>query len=168
MFGANNWFAFQDDSSRSKDELSPRFLISSPPTRHEDGFAVSSVSPPNSSGDSSSDDEVVLGEDEDLVDTATSASDTANTKFEARLENGMEYDGKESPTFLDSEDKELSSKLEKVGLTDNLSLFQRDEDNTSSFAGFFSPLSAPYLHLPPDIFCIFVYLSLIICILYMY
>lgn len=129
MFGPNsNWFAFQDDFTRSTEESTPTFLITSPP-RNEGGPSASVVSPPNSSGDSSSDDEVVLGEDEDLVDTASSAHDSARTsgKVEDRLVNGLEHEGLGSPTFRSAEDTELSSKLEGVDLSDNLSLFQQRE-----------------------------------------
>jgi serine/threonine-protein phosphatase 6 regulatory subunit 3 len=125
MFGPNsNWFAFQDDFTRSTEDSTPTFLISSPPSRHEDGLAANIVSPPNSSGDSSSDDEVVLGEDEDLVDTATSA----NSKVEHSSINGLQLEGKGSPTFDSLDETELSSKLEKVDLSDNLSLFQQRQE----------------------------------------
>lgn len=136
MFGPNsNWFAFQDDFTRSTEESTPTFLITSPP-RNEGGPSASVVSPPNSSGDSSSDDEVVLGEDEDLVDTASSAHDSARTsaKVEDRLVNGLEHEGLGSPTFRSAEDTELSSKLEGVDLSDNLSLFQQREQEPGAGA----------------------------------
>lgn len=129
MFGPNsNWFAFQDDFTRSTEDSTPTFLISS--SRNEEGSATNVVSPPNSSGDSSSDDEVVLGEDEDLVDTASSARHIAksNAKFESHLVNGLEYDGKGNPAYLSLDDTELSSKLEKVDLSDDQSLFQQRQE----------------------------------------
>lgn len=138
MFGPNsNWFAFQDDFTKSTDDSTPTFLLS--PSRNEDGLAANIVSPPNSSGDSSSDDEVVLGEDEDLVDTATSTS----SKVEHSLINGLELEGKGSPTFHSLDDTELSSKLEKVHLLDNLSLFQQREEPGAGALLFLFPLLTP-------------------------
>jgi serine/threonine-protein phosphatase 6 regulatory subunit 3 len=126
MFAANsNWFAFQEDYSRSKEDSNPTFLISAPPLHNDDGLAANVVSPPNSSGDSSSDDEVVLGEDEDLIDTATSAR--GNLSKIQPLANGPE----EGAASHSSEDKELSSKLEKVDLSDNLSLFRQQEEEVA-------------------------------------
>jgi len=146
MFGPNsNWFAFQDDFTRSTEDSTPTFLISSPPSRNEDGLAANIVSPPNSSGDSSSDDEVVLGEDEDLVDTATSA----NSKVEHNLFNGLKLEGKGSPTFHSLDDTELSSKLKKVDLSDNLSLFQQRQGEPGPGALLFIPL----VDTMPVIFC---------------
>jgi hypothetical protein len=136
MFGPNsNWFAFQDDFTRSTEESTPTFLITSPP-RNEGGPPASVVSPPNSSGDSSSDDEVVLGEDEDLVDTASSGHGSARMsgKVEDRLVNGLEHEGLGSPTFRSVEERELSSKLEKVDLSDNLSSFQQRQEESGAGA----------------------------------
>ncbi|XP_024390594.1 uncharacterized protein [Physcomitrium patens] len=127
MFRPNsNWFAFQDDFTRSTEESIPTFLVtSSPPSRNE-GLTANLVSPPNSSGDSSSDDEVVLGEDEDLVDTASSAKMTS--KFESDLFNGIKHESKDSLTYHSLNDSEFSSKLEKVDLSDDPSLSQRREE----------------------------------------
>lgn len=143
MFGPNsNWFAFQDDFTRSTEESTPTFLITSSP-RNEGGPSGNVVSPPNSSGESSSDDEVVLGEDEDLVDTASSARDSARMsgKVGDRLVNGAEHEGLGSPTFRSMEDTELGSKLEKVDLSDNLSLFQqRQQEPGAGAVNFFVKL----------------------------
>lgn len=127
IFGSDSsWFAFQDDTSRSKEDSNIKYLFSTP-SRNDDGLVSNAVSSPSSSGDSSSDDEVVLGEDEDLADTASSASASLNAKIGPNLENGLEM---ESPTICSSKDNELSSKLEKVDLSDNSSLCQqREEDN---------------------------------------
>jgi hypothetical protein len=66
-----------------------------------------------------------LGEDEDLIDTATSAR--GNLSKIQPLANGPE----EGATSHISEDKELSSKLEKVDLSDNLSLFRQQEEEVA-------------------------------------
>lgn len=71
---------------------------------------------------------MVLGEDEDIVDTATSA----NSKAERKLVNGLELEGKGSPTIHSIDDTEISSKLEKVELIDNLSLFQQQPPGAGS------------------------------------
>uniref|UniRef100_A0A7I4DLV2 Uncharacterized protein n=1 Tax=Physcomitrium patens TaxID=3218 RepID=A0A7I4DLV2_PHYPA len=130
MFGSNtNWFAFQEDFTWSTDEPPPTFHVTSL-SQNEDGPASNALSPHNSSGDSSSDDEVVVGEDEDLVDTATSdhGSSKMNVKFEPSLVNGLEHETKGSPTDHSLDDTELSTQLEKVNLSDNLSLFQPQQE----------------------------------------
>lgn len=133
MFGQNsNWFAFQDDFTRSTEDPTPTFLISA--SQNEEGAAASIVSPPNSSGDSSSDDEVVLGEDEDLVDTASSAHQAAKNhpKAEIHVVNGREFDSKGNPAYLSLDDTEISSKLQKVDLSGDQSLNQLRQEGSGT------------------------------------
>ncbi|KAG6548720.1 hypothetical protein Mapa_009875 [Marchantia paleacea] len=129
MFGNKNWFAFQDDN-RSQQPL-PNFLISPPSQRVEDEQVTNAASPPNSSGGSSSDDEVVVGEDEELVDTATSANApaTVGPSFEARLENGTGHDEVDSRESTITSVEDISTELEKFGLSDNLFSSERGEGN---------------------------------------
>jgi serine/threonine-protein phosphatase 6 regulatory subunit 3 len=134
MFGNKNWFAFQDDS-RSKQPL-PSFLISPPSQRVEDEQVTNVVSPPHSSGGSSSDDEVVVGEDEDLADTATSPNSSASAEpsFEQRFDKGPAYNGVSSGDSTATSIEDISTELEKLGLSDNLFSFNHAERNVDLFA----------------------------------
>lgn len=130
MFGRNNWFAFQDDFARSTEESAPTFLVTSSPPRNDLGPAANIISPPNSSGDSSSDDEVVLGEDEDLADTASSAK--SNKIPEPNLFDVLERESKSSLTYHSLDYSELTTKLEKIDISDDLSLFQHRSEESSA------------------------------------
>jgi hypothetical protein len=48
--------------------------------------------------------------------------------------NGLEHEGLGSPTFRSVEERELSSKLEKVDLSDNLSSFQQRQEESGAGA----------------------------------
>ncbi len=94
---------------------------------------MSPVSPTNSSEGSSSDDEVVLGEDDDLVDTATSANTlgSLNPKLEEHG-NGMDLNEEKQESMISEfGEKDLASKLQSFGLSENLSLFQQSQDENS-------------------------------------
>jgi serine/threonine-protein phosphatase 6 regulatory subunit 3 len=126
-----SWFPLQDD--RTRDESSPTFFISSSLSHNEDGLVMSPVSPTNSSEGSSSDDEVVLGEDDDLVDTATSANTlgSLNPKLE-ELGNGMDLNEEKQESMISEfGEKDLASKLQSFGLSENLSLFHQSQDENS-------------------------------------
>ncbi|CAM6102963.1 unnamed protein product [Calypogeia fissa] len=130
IYGGNkSWFAFQDES-RSKQPL-PSFLISPPSQRVDDEQVTNVVSPPHSSGGSSSDDEVVVGEDEELADTATSpnASAAGEPGFGHRFEKGPGFSAVSSKDPSNSSVEDISTDLEKLGLSDNLFLFNHAERN---------------------------------------
>lgn len=120
MFTSTNWFAFQDD--RPTDQSVPTSLVSSSP-RVEGGQANNTITSTNSGGSSSSDDEVVLGDDEDLVDTATSPNGTSN---------GVDIEAKPENTLNSVDD--LSSELEKVDISDNLTFLQCVERSIDIFS----------------------------------
>jgi serine/threonine-protein phosphatase 6 regulatory subunit 3 len=120
MFTSTNWFAFQDD--RPTDQSMPTSLVSSSP-RVDDSQANNTITSANSGGSSSSDDEVVVGDDEELVDTATSPNGTSN---------GVDIEAKEEKTLNYVND--LSSELEKVDISDNLTFLQCVERNIDIFS----------------------------------
>ncbi|XP_024382791.1 uncharacterized protein [Physcomitrium patens] len=138
IFGSNtNWFAFQDDFTKSTEESTPTFLVTSSSSRDEDGPAANAVSPPKNSGDSSCDDGVVLEESEGLVDNVTSAREKANlnVKVEPNLLNEANNMSNGSPTYQFLDDTEISTKLEMVDLSGNLSLFQSQQEDSSAGEG---------------------------------
>lgn len=106
--------------------LTPFFL-----TPRGDDNAASS---PNSSGGSSSDDEVVVGDDDELVDTATSSShhDIFGESFDAfgDQDSGLGHHRDANSHSV----KELSNDLQKVGLSDSLSLFQLEDRSPDPFS----------------------------------
>lgn len=114
MFGDPNWFAFQDEGSK---ESPSTFLVSSP-VQIDDNQINSMMNPVTNDGSNGSDDEVVVGEDEEIIDTSTSISSYAST-FDTAF-------GNDSPQFTNSLEV-LSLELEKVGISDNSSPFQCEE-----------------------------------------
>ncbi|KAK9155173.1 hypothetical protein Sjap_002653 [Stephania japonica] len=95
LFTNSNWFAFEDDQmANERSSGSP----ASPSPNTEAGIASSS-----------SDDEVVVGEDDELVDTATSSqepgtSTNSDDTETAKIENGVDIDLKEDTTSPSSDD----------------------------------------------------------------
>lgn len=134
MFGSKNWFAFQDDN-RSKQPL-PSFLISPPSQRVEDEQGTNVVSPPHSSGGSSSDDDVIVGEDEELADTATSPNSSAlgERNFEPRITKGPGYDVVSSRDSTITSVEDISTELEKLGLSDSSFSYVHAGRNVDLFA----------------------------------
>lgn len=129
MFGNPNWFAFQDEGSK---ESPCTFLVSSP-LQIDDNQINSMMNPVTNDGSNGSDDEVVVGEDEEIIDTSTSISSYASP-FDTAF-------GNDSPQFTNSLEV-LSLELEKVGISDNSSPFQCEERivgmssvKTSAWAG---------------------------------
>ncbi|KAK9132684.1 hypothetical protein Scep_012212 [Stephania cephalantha] len=95
LFTNSNWFAFEDDQiANERSSGSP----ASPSPNAEAGIASSS-----------SNDEVVVGEDDDLIDTATSSqepgtSTNSDDTETANIENGVDIDVKEDTTSPSSDD----------------------------------------------------------------
>jgi serine/threonine-protein phosphatase 6 regulatory subunit 3 len=111
MFTNPNWFAFQDEGSK---ESPPTYLVSSP-LQIDDNQINSLMTLATNDANNGSDDEVVVGEDEEIIDTSTSNSSFATT-FDTEF-------GNDSPQSTNSVE-DLSLELEKVGISDNSSPFQ--------------------------------------------
>uniref|UniRef100_A0A0D6QWY1 Uncharacterized protein n=1 Tax=Araucaria cunninghamii TaxID=56994 RepID=A0A0D6QWY1_ARACU len=116
IFTSSHWFAFQDGPK----ETTPTFLVSSP-LRMDDSQLNIMMTPPTSGNSGGSDDEVVVGEDEELIDTATSSDSSFATAFDTQICNDL-------PQTTNSVEV-LSSELGKVGISDNSSFVQCEENN---------------------------------------
>lgn len=79
---------------------------------------------------------MVLEESEGLVDNVTSAREKANlnVKVEPNLLNEANNMSNGSPTYQFLDDTEISTKLEMVDLSGNLSLFQSQQEDSSAGA----------------------------------
>lgn len=117
MFTNSHWFAFEDEESN---ETSTTFLVSSP-VRMDDNQLNIMMNPTTSGHSSGSDDEVVVGEDEELIDTATSNDSSLATAFDANICSDL-------PQTTNSIE-DLSSELEKVGISDDSSITRCKSNN---------------------------------------
>ncbi|CAA2987516.1 serine threonine- phosphatase 6 regulatory subunit 3-like isoform X1 [Olea europaea subsp. europaea] len=115
LFTNSNWFAFQDDGGDAP--------MSTSPSNMTDEINLNGTS---NSGNSSSDDEVVVGEDEELCDIETSAngSSSSDANVLTALEGINSINGGNT-----------SSQDEKVGASKDLSSFHFETSNDADVLG---------------------------------
>ncbi|KAL5998359.1 hypothetical protein ACLOJK_009299 [Asimina triloba] len=119
LFTNSNWFAFQDDRTANES------LSTSLPEKMDEINLGEPTTVPN--GGSGSDDEVVVGEDEELVDSAASGSSGSGTHF---MNGAINRNGPNNGSGLNTD----SGASGKGSMPDDLSFFQfESNDNDDPF-----------------------------------
>ncbi|KAL0436905.1 UNVERIFIED_CONTAM: Ubiquitin-like protein 5 [Sesamum radiatum] len=116
LFTNSNWFAFQDDRNAGDAPVN---------TSSSDIMDDINLNGISNSGNSSSDDEVVVGEDEEMTESRTSAN--GSSSFQANVLNGLNLSNSRN-------DEDSTSQNEKTAASNDLGFFHFDTpDNDDPF-----------------------------------
>ncbi|XP_011089916.1 serine/threonine-protein phosphatase 6 regulatory subunit 3 isoform X2 [Sesamum indicum] len=116
LFTNSNWFAFQDDRNAGDAPVN---------TSSSDMMDDINLNGISNSGNSSSDDEVVVGEDEEMTESRTSAN--GSSSFDANVLNGLNLNNARN-------DEDSNSQNEKTAASNDLGFFRFETpDNDDPF-----------------------------------
>ncbi|KAL0390530.1 UNVERIFIED_CONTAM: Serine/threonine-protein phosphatase 6 regulatory subunit [Sesamum calycinum] len=116
LFTNSNWFAFQDDRNAGDAPVN---------TSSSDMMEDINLNGISNSGNSSSDDEVVVGEDEEMTESRTSTN--GSSSFEANVLDGLNLNNSRN-------DEDLTSQNEKTAASNDLGFFRFETpDNDDPF-----------------------------------